>query len=395
MQSEPYLPAKIFNAQNVTTPRVMVAPQRYIQGPGVLNQIHRYLSVIDVGRVGILASRRGMAAEGNRVIATLKSSHIDSVEAIFDGECSLVEIEKHVAALGNEKLDCLIAVGGGKPVDAGKSIAYRLDVPVVIVPTLASNDAPCSALSVLYTPEGANDAVEFYPNNPAMVVVDTEIIAAAGERYLVAGMGDALATWYEARVCLNNSKALTPIGARPTLASCAIAEVCARTLFEYGQAAAQAVIANVCDDALERVVEANTLLSGIGFESGGLALAHPMALAFTQIDAIHHDYLHGEMVAMGTLIQLALEDAAEAAEVAHFFARIGLPIHLAQLSLSPTDTTAMDTIIESALKNRNAHHMPMSVTADKLRAAMLDANALGLQVAAEAGDAAYRRVHSR
>ena len=101
MQSEPYLPAKIFNAQNVTTPRVMVAPQRYIQGPGVLNQIHRYLSVIDVGRVGILASRRGMAAEGNRIIATLKSSRIDSVEAIFDGECSLVEIEKHDAVSDN------------------------------------------------------------------------------------------------------------------------------------------------------------------------------------------------------------------------------------------------------------------------------------------------------
>ena len=392
MHNKPYLPASIFNGRNETAPRVMVAPQRYIQGPGVLNHIDRYLSLMSIHRVGILASKRGLAAEGQRIADKLKSSNIESVETIFEGECSLVEIEKHVAVLADEKLDCLIAVGGGKPVDAGKSIAYRLDVPVVIAPTLASNDAPCSALSVLYTPEGANDGVEFYPTNPAMVIVDTEVIAEANERYLVAGMGDAMATWYEARICLNNPQALTPIGARPTLASCAMGEVCAHTLLEHGEAATRAVVANVCDDSLERVVEANTLLSGIGFESGGLALAHPMALAFTQIDRIHHNYLHGEMVAMGTLIQLVMEASKDADKIARFFARVGLPVHMDQLSLSPKATDALDTIIEFALKNKNAHYMPMPVTAASLREAMLNANDLGLKISAELGDDAYRRV---
>ena len=182
MSSTPYLPAKIFNSHNEITPRVMVAPQRYIQGPGVLNQIDRYLSLLNVKRVGILASQRGQAAEGQRIAEKLNNDSIDCVAAVFAGECSLEEVEQHVATLAEENLDCLIAVGGGKPVDAGKSIAYRLDIPVVIVPTLASNDAPCSALSVLYTPEGANDVVEFYPTNPALVIVDTQIIAAADER---------------------------------------------------------------------------------------------------------------------------------------------------------------------------------------------------------------------
>jgi glycerol dehydrogenase len=393
MSNQPYLPAKIFNNRSNPTPRVMVAPQRYIQGPGVLDQLDIYLSLLTVRKVGILASQRGQAAEGKRISETLRKSDIESVAALFTGECSLAEIEAHAATLAEQNIDCLVAVGGGKPVDAGKSIAYRLNVPVVIVPTLASNDAPCSALSVLYTPEGSNDGVEFYPSNPAMVIVDTEIIASAGERYLVAGMGDALATWYEARVCLNNPKALTPLGARPTLASWAIAEVCARTLFEYGKSASQAVTANVCDDSLERVVEANTLLSGIGFESGGLALAHPLALAFTQIDAIHHKYLHGEMVAMGTVIQLALERSDDAEKVARFFAHIGLPIHMAQLSLSLDDEESVNIIIESALKNKNAHHMPTAVTAHSLRDAMLGANALGEKVANEIGDDAYRRLH--
>ena len=395
MAPELYLPRSIFTGRNEPTPRVMVAPQRYIQGPGVINQIDRYISLVNVSRAAILASKRGLAAEGACVEECLKGSNIECVNALFDGECSRQEIEKHVAALADKKLDCLIAVGGGKPVDAGKSIAYRLDIPVVIVPTLASNDAPCSALSVLYTPQGASDVVEYYPANPALVVVDTDIIANADEYFLVAGIGDAMATWYEARVCLNNPEALTPIGARPTLASCAMGEICAHTLFEYGQAAADAVAADSNDDALERVVEANTLLSGIGFESGGLALAHPMALAYTQICDIHDNYLHGEMVAMGTMVQLAMEASEDALKVARFFARVGLPIHMEQLSLSPRAAGKLETIVESALNNKNTHHMPMPVTRDSLRQAMHDAHELGLTVAGEIGDAAYRRMQNR
>ncbi|MEC8348240.1 MAG: glycerol dehydrogenase [Pseudomonadota bacterium] len=394
MSTRPYLPAKIFSSRDEITPRVMVAPQRYIQGPGVLNHINRYMSLLNVKRVGILASRRGQAAEGQRISKRLSNDSIDCIPAVFAGECSLEEVEKHVRALAGENLDCLISVGGGKPVDAGKSIAYRLDIPVVIVPTLASNDAPTSALSVLYTTEGANDAVEFYPSNPAMVIVDTEVIAAAGERYFVAGIGDAMATWFESRVCFENSSAITPIGARPTLASYAIGEVCARTLFEKGEAASRAVATGACTDEVESVVEANTLLSGIGFESGGLALAHPVALAFTQLDEIHRKYLHGEMVAMGTLIQLTLERSVDAEKVARFFANIGLPIHMTQLSLSPKDSAAISAIIEATLGNRNAHHMPMPVTYDSLREAMLDANKLGMAVTAEVGDDAYRRLHT-
>ena len=395
MATELYSPRSIFNGRNEPTPRVMVAPQRYIQGPGVINQIDRYISLVNVSRAAILASKRGLAAEGARVAECLKGSNIEWVSALFDGECSRQEIEKHVAALADKNLDCLIAVGGGKPVDAGKSIAYRLDIPVVIVPTLASNDAPCSALSVLYTPQGASDVVEYYPANPALVVVDTDIIANADEYFLVAGIGDAMATWYEARVCLNNPEALTPIGARPTLASCAMGEICAHTLFEYGQAATDAVAADRNDDALERVVEANTLLSGIGFESGGLALAHPMALAYTQINDIHDNYLHGEMVAMGTMVQLAMEASEDAQKVARFFARVGLPIHMGQLSLSPRAAGKLETIVESALNNKNTHHMPMPVTRDSLHQAMQDAHELGLAVAGEIGDAAYRRMQNR
>ncbi len=395
--SEAYLPWEIFapaERGDLPLPRVFISPPRYIQGREVLAGVGRYLSLLDARRVAVLMTERVGRNEGARLLDSLQAAAIGAVVIDFGGECSVEEITRHANALAEEGIDCVIAAGGGKCIDTGKAVAYRLGAPVVIVPTLASNDAPCSALSVLYSPEGVSTGAEFYPDSPAFVVVDTEVIAAAPERFLVAGMGDAMATWYEARVCLLNPAAVTAVGARPTLASSAIGEVCAKTLFEEGRAAAAAVAANTVSDALEAVVEANTLLSGLGFESGGVAAAHGVAQSYTAIPEVHANYLHGEMVAMGTLAQLVMESRpGEARRVAEFFARVGLPVHLGQLSLGEGDAAALDTVSEAAMTFPFISNMPMAVTPELVRSSILEAHRLGLDVAAKTGDEAYRRLH--
>jgi glycerol dehydrogenase len=389
-----YFPHAIFSTEDQPTPRVMVAPQRYIQGEGVLDNTGKYLSLIDTSRAGILISARGQQADGVRIIDSLKNAGIETVISTFNGECSLEEINMQVSHLTSESVDCLLAVGGGKCVDAGKCIAYRLGVPLVIVPTLASNDAPTSAVAVLYSPEGVFAGAEFFPQNPAIVIVDTGVVANASERYLVAGIGDAMATWYEARVCLQNPNARSTIGARPTLAACALGEICANTLFEQGVAAAEAVAASRVDEALENVVEANTLLSGMGFESGGLAAAHGVAQSYTAVPVVHDNYLHGEMVAMGTLTQLVMESGNEARRVAEFFTRVGLPVHLGQISLGPDDTSALDTVVEASVASPIIHNMPMPITPEFVRASIIGAHELGLSVTESLGDDAYRKLHA-
>ncbi len=394
--SNAYLPGAVFAPPDGDgVPRVFIAPQRYVQGDGVLAHIGRYLSLVRVRRAAILISAGGRTRHGRILEGSLRAAGIESVVRIFGGECSLEEIETHAQALGAERIDCVVAVGGGKCVDAGKAVAFRIDAPVIIAPTLASNDAPCSALSVLYTPAGVWTGVEFYPCSPALVVVDTGIVAAADERFLVSGMGDAMATWYEADVCLRNPGALTVLGARPTLASAAIGERCAQTLFEQGSAAAAAVASGTVNAALEAVVEANTLLSGLGFESGGLAAAHGFAQSFTAIPATLAGYLHGEMVAMGTLAQLILESRVdEARRVATFFAHVGLPVHLGQLAIEAGDAAALDTIVTGALGVPFIYNMPMALDAAILRRGLIGAHELGLEVGRRAGDAPYRRLHS-
>ena len=354
---------------------------------------HYVKSLLKVSRPAIFASRRGLKDQGLEVEASLKVNGIDSVIAQFGSECSLSEIDSHTAALREEGIDCLIAIGGGKVADTGKCIAHRLEIPVVVVPTLAATDAPCSALSLVYTPQGTTDHVEFFPQNPEMIVVDTDVIANAGERYLVAGMGDAMATWYEADTCLHNPTARNTLGALPTLASVAIGEICARTLFEFGEAAAESVRAKQNSLALDKVVEANTLLSGLGFESGGLALAHAIAVGYPEVKTVHDNYLHGEMVAMGVMAQLAMQNSPDRERVARFFARVGLPIHLGQLSIWATNQDDIDKVISLALSRPIAKHMPMPVTYASVKKSILDGNELGLAVTNEIGDDAYRRLH--
>ena len=395
MSKQPYSPVTVFAEENRTPPRVFVSPQRYVQGAGVIDRTGHYIhSLMDVKRAAILASRRGLGAQGAQVADSLGSKGVDSVNAEFNGECSAPEIDAQVAQLVDRDVDCLIAVGGGKVADAGRCIAYRLDVPVVVVPTLAATDAPCSALSLVYTPDGITDHVEFFPQNPAIVIVDTDVVANASERYLVAGMGDAMATWYEAKVCLENSAARNMLGGRPTLASCAVGEICAHTLFEHGETAARSVRASENNDSVDKVVEANTLLSGLGFESGGLALAHALAVCYPEIKVVHDNYLHGEMVAMGTLAQLVMEKSADTERVARFFARVGLPVHLGQLSLSVERVGELDPVIDAAVSRPIAHNMPMTVNEDSVRQAILDAHKLGVAISKDVGDEAYKRLQN-
>jgi glycerol dehydrogenase len=389
-----YIPETMFGIKtgpNETIPRAMISPARYIQGVGVLDHLGRYLELVPGKNVAILISENGQKRFGERIRASLKNAKVRFVIGQFGGECSIEEVTKHEKAFGlSNELDCLIAVGGGKCIDAGKCIAVGLRIPAVIVPTLASNDAPCSALSIMYSPDGVMSGVEFFKQSPALVLVDTRIVANSPERYFVAGMGDALATWYEAHACGTNKGGRTCVGGRPTLAAGAIAESCAATLFADGEAAVSAVRKSEVNDVLERVVEANTLLSGIGFESGGLACAHSIAQALTLVPSVHSDSLHGEMVGIGLLTQLLLEKRQdELQKVARFMALIGLPVNFQQISFNASDREHVNQVIDFAMNFPFMPNEPFPVTREALLQSFMSVDEFGSQIKRQIGDSAF------
>jgi glycerol dehydrogenase len=124
-------------------------------------------------------------------------------------------------------------------------------------------------------------------------------------------------------------------------------------------------------------------------------VAHGIAQSYTAVPQVHAHYLHGEEVAMGTLTQLMLEGQPdEARRVATFFAAVGLPIHLGQVALDSSQRAALDILVEGTMAWPYTANMPMPVTAQMVRSAILDADVLGRSVQRDTGDAAYRRVHA-
>jgi glycerol dehydrogenase len=387
---EPFFPDLVFSGgpdEHSEPPRVLISPHRYIQGKDVMDHLGRYLSILPSRRPVVLITEGGRQRFGKRIENSLKKAGVAPHIEIFTGECSTEEVERITGLIRKIEwpADSVIAVGGGKCIDAGKCVSFRLGVPVIICPTVASTDAPCSAVSVLYTAEGVGKGPEFFPSSPALVVVDTRIIASSPLRHLIAGMGDALATFYEARTCYRNPSGRNMIGARVTIAALAMAELCAETVFEDGRKAIEAIKCGEIDGSVERIVEANTLLSGVGFESGGLSIAHAMAAGFTVIPALHRDYLHGELVGVGLLSQLMLEkEEAEARKVARFLADVELPASLEQLRLDiKRDEIILMEAMTAAMKEPFANNEPFTVTPAMLFSALTEADRVGMGILAE------------
>jgi glycerol dehydrogenase len=234
---------------------------------------------------------------------TCAEAGVRLITQTFRGECSKREIERLRGVAEREGASVVVGVGGGKAMDTAKAVGHEAGVNWSCVPTIVSTDTPTSALSVIYTDGGVFEEYMLLPRSPDLVLVDTQVAANAPVRFLVAGMGDALATWVEARAAAE-ARTTTMAGGAPTMAALALAKLCWDTLWSYGLSAKHAAQQHFVTPAVEKVVEANTLLSGLGFESGGLAAAHAVHNGLTALPATH-DCMHGEKVNFGTLTQLA------------------------------------------------------------------------------------------
>ena len=355
--------------------KIINSPTKYVQGPGEIKNLMNYYKT--VGSIGpffivdpfILKHYKDPLTEG---FSSLKFQ----VEE-FKGECSKNEINRLQEKVKSSGLDTIIGVGGGKALDTAKAVAHYLKLPVIIVPTIASTDAPTSALSVVYTDEGVFDQYLLLPQNPNYVVVDSEVIANAPSRLLVAGMGDALATYFEARSCMNGHNK-TMSGGVTSLTALSLAKLSYDILLENGHRAKLSCDENVNSYALEAVIEANTYLSGIGFESGGLAAAHSIHNGLTVIEKTH-DYYHGEKVAFGVIAHLVLENAPshEISQVIEFCKKVGLPTKLSDIGIKKIDPAKIMEVAKAACaEGETIHNMPFPVTPEIVYSAILVADKL-------------------
>lgn len=351
-------------------------PGRYVQGSGALTRLGQ-----EVSRFGQNCFVVCDPFVHEKLLPGFRADMEKQVQSVFEkftGECSDEEIERLTGVARESGCDVVLGIGGGKTLDTAKALAHELKRPVAIVPTIASTDAPCSALAVIYTAEGEFKRYLLLPKNPDLVIVDTKIVAEAPARFVVSGIGDALATWFEAESC-RQKYAGNMSGDIGSMTAYSLAELCFNTLLEDGHQAVLACESGVVTPALERIIEANTLLSGLGFESGGLAAAHAIHNGLT-VCTETHDFFHGEKVAIGTLASLVLtgKPAELIDRVFGFCERVGLPTTLADIGLvNASDEDLMKVAEAACAEGETIHNEPIPVTAEMVAAALKAADAIG------------------
>ena len=357
--------------------KTLIFPQRYVQGPDTLSQIADHLEILGIKNPLVLAGPTAMGICRETVERSIHSKGMACGFVQFEGECSWTEIRRTKEACLSGGHDAIMACGGGKVLDTGRTAAagsavnagvvppevileVGADVPCIQVPTIAATDAPTAKVSVIYNEKGEFETFLIFPTNPAMVFVDTTVIANAPVEYLVHGMGDALATYFEADVS-QRTGASTLAGGLCSRTALMAARLAFDTLMEYGLQAKIEAESHIAGPALEAVVEANILLSGLGYENGGLSAAHAIALSYTRIFHLFEKHpSHGQFVAFSTLTQLMMEERKKdfLDEIYGFCRSVGLPVTLKELGMQTVTEEALKMVADDASKSVLIMSMP-------------------------------------
>lgn len=333
--------------------RIFGSPHRYMQGPGALDELGRVAAPFGPSPV-VIADAFVLDLIGTRLKGIFEDAGLAPVMRAFGGEITYPAIDDLHASLGTTMPKVAIGIGGGKSLDAAKALALKLGIDVITVPTIASNDSPTSASIAMYDADHVMISVDRLKRSPEWVIVDTALIAAAPIHFLRAGIGDAISKKFEADGCLAGT-GITPFGTRPLITGVVVADACYKTLRQHAPQAMQDLAAGVLSLAVEATIEATILMSGLGFENGGLSLSHSLTRGLVKARGAKNA-IHGEHVAWGVLVQLAAENRpdSELADMIGFHKSIGLSTSLADLGMK--DATESE-IADIALWTMTAPHL--------------------------------------
>ena len=345
--------------------KIFGAPGRYIQGPGAIESLGEWGALLG-RRAALVIDEHVHALHGARIAAICGRHGIALHDVIVDGDLTPRLIERVRAQARKAEPQFVIGVGGGKAIDAGKAVAHALHCHLMTVPTAASNDAPTSKNYVLYDDAHNLLSVEHMLFNPTIVIADTELIALAPKPLFRAGLGDAICKKFEARQCFG-AHGQNMFDAASTLSAQHPANSCFDTLMTHAEDALAAAGTGTPTDAFEAAVEAMILMSGLGFESGGLSIAHALTRGLPCIDGVA-TAPHGLQVAVGLLVQLDLEARGDGmVERLHaWYGRVGLPTTLRELGATRIDDGELAQAAALTLKARHTANFQIPLDQDAL-----------------------------
>lgn len=348
---------------------------RYVQGFRELDNIGKY-----IGWMGktflIVASKNRLREYQDRLGKTLGSKY-DLLFAQFGGESDRAEVERLVGLCKGKACDGVIGIGGGKVADTVKCVAYEMKTRLIIVPTTAASDAYTSHVGLLYKDGVINEEVQ-RDQNPDVVLVDTEIIMNSPVRLFVSGLGDTLSTYIGGKVCYDGYKN-THFDALGTETGLAVAKCSYDTIMKYGRQAVISAHQKVMTPAYNKVIEANILMSGLGFENNGSASDHIFFFGIESLAGREHYCYHGEGVAFSTCCQLVMQGASneQLDEVYGFLRDVGLPITLEDMRMTGLTDEEYGKMAEFVCGMRFAANHPFKFTKEGVIGAYKTADKIG------------------
>ncbi|MEM1586589.1 MAG: glycerol dehydrogenase [Candidatus Bathyarchaeia archaeon] len=372
-----------------------MSPRRYVQGPGSLALAGKLLK--NYGKRAIIfADKVVMELLREPLSRSLQDSGVDAYFELFNMECSWEEINRLSKITEELNVDMAVGAGGGKALDTAKAIGNKTHKTIILIPTIASTDAPTSAISVIYTEPYPGEFIElkFWPRNPDLILVDTKIIASAPARFLACGMGDALSHFFEGLAVMQSGKSnfvwlnYDPNVSEPLRSTRLGFELCKliyEVLRENGVAGMESARNHVVTPSLELCVETICLMSGLAFENTGCAAAHGISEGLTLLEnKMRPMQYHGELVAFGIIVQLVLENRPfhEIVDLMKWVHEIGLPINLKELGIEGISEEDLWRVSEKAVAPTSPiHNEPFEVNAEKVFSAIKVADSLGRKVA--------------
>lgn len=363
--------------QALTSPifTLSVAPAKVLRGDCLLEQAGNAIARLGT-RPLIVGGDRTLKATLPRLQSVLAAQQLEVSTVSYGADCSEAGLATMRQAVEAHKADLIIGVGGGKALDAAKLLAYQCHLPVVTIPTSAATCAAWTALSNVYSEQGAFLYDVSLENCPDLLLLDYDLIATAPAYTLVAGIGDAIAKWYEASVSSGNSEQTLIVSAVQQ------ARVLRDILFQKSAAALQSPGSAVWKEVVDATVLLAGVIGGLGGAECRTVAAHAVHNGLTHLPV--HSSIHGEKVAFGILVQLRLEEMVQGNQLAatsrqqllKFYTDIGLPQKLSDLGLENITLKELEQAAELALApNSDIHRLPFKVAVEQLMAAMVSTTA--------------------
>ncbi len=329
--------------------------------------------------VTVIHGEKAWKASEKYVLPALENSGQKLLGTLLYGHDATPEnVKKIMEDRSVKEADMLLAVGGGKCIDTVKLAADKLGKPVFTVPSIASNCAPITKISIMYHEDGSFCDIPRLKYVPAHCFIDPRIVLAAPIRFLRAGIGDAMAKHIESAWSAKAGETLDYGSELGIMAG----RMCFLPLLRDGRQALEDAKKGTVSEALENSILNIVISPGIVSVSvhpdynGGVA--HALFYGLTSRKHIEKNHLHGEVVSYGTLINLLLDKDYENLKLAYGFNKsVGLPVCLADLELTREDS--LTDVLQVTMANQELIHTPYEVTSELIYQAIQDLEEYGKQ----------------